>query len=157
MRTLLLILLIALLPLSSWAGGAMAIHTSAQGVAQGAVHSGVHSAASDRQALEPAAPQAGHGAHAGHHGSASASEPAQHSGAGQMGQHAQAQAPDCATHDAGSDPCKNCQSCQICHSVALSLDSIGLGAQPIHAMPRPAAAHDFASADMAPGQKPPIS
>ena len=70
---------------------------------------------------------------------------------------------DCASHAAGDTShtadthCDSCSACQACHTVALSTTTPDLN--PVfHAFTLPrAAAHRFASAEAALGQKPPIS
>ena len=67
--------------------------------------------------------------------------------------------PDCTGHSAeGADGhCQSCDVCQACHSIALT--PAALGAAPVFSprtQPRAKAAR-FASAEAAPGHKPPIS
>lgn len=153
MRTLLLALMIALLPIRGWLGDAMAVEMAKHSlpVAASAAAS-MATAAADAHCHE--AMQAG-----------------DHSG---MDMQTSADTDDVpapfahATHDthdrhdnegAGADHqgCGTCTSCQVCHTVAL-------GGMPlvdtVHSAPQaPPAAHAsrFASAEPAQGLKPPIS
>ncbi|MES2687345.1 MAG: hypothetical protein V4706_11015 [Pseudomonadota bacterium] len=77
-------------------------------------------------------------------------------------QQAAATMPDCPGHGDAPAPathasCDACQACQACHTVALTPPA----ASPASVMTALAPPHSpvarFASADMAPGQKPPIS
>jgi hypothetical protein len=71
---------------------------------------------------------------------------------------------DCAGHTATNDDspaasthCQTCDACQACHSVALTPPAASPSAAfDTRTQPLAQAAH-FASADAAPGQKPPIS
>jgi hypothetical protein len=80
-----------------------------------------------------------------------------------MAEAAPAAGPDCAGHSTGESThaadghCKSCSACQACNTVALSLEGPALS--PVFqslALPLPAA-DQFASADAALRQKPPIS
>jgi len=71
---------------------------------------------------------------------------------------------DCAGHAATDDNspavsthCQSCDACQACHSVALIPPATSPGAAFNPYTQPPALATRFASADAAPGQKPPIS
>lgn len=135
MRRLAFILLILLMPLRGWAGDAMAI--------QMALHPGVpHAAATE------AAPGSEH------HG---ATAQADHRNQAQP-----ANAVDCTDHAAADSAapdshCQTCTMCQACHSLAITLPASALpGAEPLNALPL-LPAQFFASADRAPGLKPPIS
>lgn len=128
MRLLVLALMIALLPLRSWAGDVMAVEVAAQAL-DGPAPAGL--AAMDNCHQDP-------GQAAGHamdHGAAPAQTQGEHTSA------------DCGT----------CTSCQICHSVALTallphaLAPVLPAAAPRSSQPR------YASAAPAPGYKPPIS
>ena len=76
-----------------------------------------------------------------------------------------AQAPhDCAGHAANDDTfpaafahCPSCDACQACHSVALIPACVNASPAFGPRIELPAQAAHFASADAAPGQKPPIS
>lgn len=155
MRIFLFALMIALLPLRGFAGDVMATEMAIQMTAQ---------AAAEKLHLISGP---------GHHGDATKSVAAQadHSGAsGHFDSHhetvavheAGTTANACAGHVAAkqchsSDTHGSCQACQACHTVALSLDFNPL--QPVFAsstLPHMAAAQ-FASAEAALGQKPPIS
>jgi hypothetical protein len=142
MRHLLLVLMIALLPVRGWIGDAMAT-----GMAAG--HLQHQQAATEFIAVHP-------------HESV-ASDHFDHVMPAPEAMHAQA-APDCAGHQvshgneqAADAHCDSCAACQACHTVALSPAAAGLN--PVFqalTLPRPAP-DQFASADAALGQKPPIS
>ena len=75
-----------------------------------------------------------------------------------------AMAHDCAGHastddnsPAASTHCQTCDACQACHGVALILPAARPSAALNPRVQPPAKAARFASADAAPGQKPPIS
>ena len=75
-----------------------------------------------------------------------------------------AMAHDCAGHPAPDDNspaasthCQTCDACQACHGVALIPPATSPGAAFGTRAQPPAPAARFASADAAPGQKPPIS
>ena len=123
MRFLLVILLIALTPLRSWAGDAMAIRMAAG--TQGTGHTEVAKATSAREDCA-----------GGHHNAA----PTQTS-AGQESQ----------------DHCANCAFCQACFTVALTGLPAVLAPLVPHNSPPWAGLKFFASAEVALGQKPPIS
>lgn len=137
MRRILFLLMIALLPLRGWVGDAMALQMVLPG---GLAHTAVHASApgSDAQA----------------HGGAAAD---QH-------RHLATTAPrgDCTDHALGgtTEPdshCKTCTVCQTCHTVAITVPATGTeGTEPPAALPVLADSR-FASADRAPGFKPPIS
>ncbi len=76
----------------------------------------------------------------------------------------QAMTHDCAGHTAPDDDapaasthCQTCDACQACHSVALIPPATRPSAAFKPRVQPPATAARFASADAAPGQKPPIS
>jgi hypothetical protein len=137
MRHLLLALLIALVPIRGWVGDVMATGMASSRVAQ------------PEFAIEMGAVHA-HGARAeGHFGHETAAQSAD-------------AMPDCAGHGdapavASPFSCDSCDSCQACHTLALSPPLTS--AAPLLTAPAPphSAVARFASADMAPGQKPPIS
>lgn len=123
MRLLFVILLIALMPLRSWAGDAMAIR-----MAGGMVPSG------HTQGIEAAS--AHDDCPGGHHNAA----PMQTTAANEV-----------------QDHCANCASCQACFTVALTgLPAVAAPLVPHNSPPR-AGLKFFASAEIALGQKPPIS
>ena len=134
MRVLLLALMIALLPVRGWIGDAMATGM-ATGMAAGQLQHQPEAAKSiashAHEAVEPAA--------------------------------AQAVTDDCASHAAGGTShtadahCGSCSVCQACQTVALSTMAPDL-TPVVHRFTRPrAVAPQFASAEAALGQKPPIS
>jgi hypothetical protein len=143
MRALLFVLMIALLLLRGWTGDAMAndmalasLHQPQQSTTKTiAAHAyGISEKAHFHP--ESAIPEASNAAQAAH---------------------------DCAGHAAdGAAPaadghCQSCDACQACHSVAL-IPSIVEAAPVFGSRSRPhAMAARFASAEAAPGQKPPIS
>lgn len=129
MRLLVLALMIALLPLRSWAGDAMAVEL----VAQQALAAG-HASASPA-ALDDCHPDHGHAADRG------------------LGHDTSACAQD---GPAGTD-CDTCTSCQICHSVALAAVLPQAVAPVLPAVAPRSSQPRYASAEPAPGFKPPIS
>ncbi|MGJ7611767.1 MULTISPECIES: hypothetical protein [unclassified Variovorax] len=147
MRTLLLALMIALLPIRGWLGDAMAVEMVKHSLP-------VAAAASASTATAATEAHCHEAMQAGDHGGMD------------MQTSAAADMPDPsahATHDAhdsaGADHqgCGTCTACQVCHTVAL-------GGMPlvdtVHGAPQaPPAAHAsrFASAEPAQGLKPPIS
>ncbi|MGJ7605426.1 hypothetical protein ACSFA7_13900 [Variovorax sp. LT1R20] len=133
MRTLLLALMIALLPIRGWLGDAMAVEMvrhslpAASLVAEEASPASVAADAHCHEAMEAA-----------------------DSGMDTM-----------AHHDEGSSTdhqgCGTCTACQVCHTVALGGTPL---IDIVHGAPQaPPAAHTarFASAEPVPGLKPPIS
>lgn len=143
MRTLLLALMIALLPIRGWLGDAMAVEMAKHSLPEAVSVAGAATEAHCHEAMEA-------GDHSGMAMQMSAGtdmpDPLAH-----------------ATHDthddAGADHqgCGTCTACQVCHTVAL-------GGMPrvdtVHGAPQaPPAAHAsrFASAEPAQGLKPPIS
>ncbi len=136
MRLLFVALMIALLPLRGWVGDAMAMTPEAH--AMPASHPGhtpvVHADLADCH---------GHADMADCHG---------HPGMA----HADHGTPE--AHDAhAATDCGSCSACQICHSVALApmLPAFAADVQPASA-PQ-SATRELASAERAPGYKPPIS
>ena len=146
MRTLLLALMIALLPIRGWLGDAMAVEMAKHSLPEAV---SVASAATEAHCHE-------------------AMEAGDHRGMA-MQMSAGTDMPDPLAHathdtheshdDAGADHqgCGTCTACQVCHTVAL-------GGMPqvdtVHGAPQaPPAAHAsrFASAEPAQGLKPPIS
>ena len=142
MRRLLLILMIALLPLRGLAGDAMATGMAAGQMAQlQQTHVATESIAAHAHAAsekadfdhETAAPGADLAV-------------ADCSGHGAEG-----------THNAGDAHCDTCSACQACHTVALANSAPALQSTfQAFALPH-SAADQFASADAALRQKPPIS
>lgn len=137
MRTLLLALMIALLPIRGWLGDAMAVEMVRHSLPAASLvaEASAASVAADAHCHEAMAMEAD-------------------SGMDTMAHHA-------GSHDdnGGADHqgCGTCTACQVCHTVAL-------GGMPVvdtvHSAPQapPAArAARFASAEPAPGLKPPIS
>ena len=142
MRTLLLALMIVLLPIRGWLGDAMAFEMARHSLPAAAAAVSVASSAS--MATE---------AHC-HEGMAADDDGAltmDMNMADHTGGH------DHSDNGAGHQGCGTCTACQVCHTVAL-------GGTPlidiVHGAPQaPPAAHAarFASAEPAPGLKPPIS
>ena len=136
MRHVILVLMIALLPLRGWVGDAMAMELiPARMVA--------HALQADESMPAPA-----------HHGAMGAAgmaaPPPMHADCpGHAG------APDEAQPKAAD--CSTCTACQICHAVALTPFFPHLAPAPLPANRPLAATHHFASAERAPGFKPPIS
>lgn len=162
MRVLLFALMIALLPLRGWVGDAMATRMAVAELAPQAhtVHAIKKVAAQavntwtsgtfDTKNAVLAAQQ--------HHQAPSADASAAHGDADAL-----MAAPDCAGHtagaatDVGNDACGTCSACVACHLLAMQP-----GNTPVQTflLPCPApvlARHNFASADTALSQKPPIS
>lgn len=151
MRIFLFALMIALLPLRGLAGDVMATEMAIQLAAQHSQQNEVRDHHAD--ATKNVAAHADHSGASGyfdsHHETAAAQEAAMTGNA-------------CAGHVAAeqchsSDTHGSCQACQACHTVALSLAFNSM--QPVLAsstLPHLAAAQ-FASAEAALGQKPPIS
>ena len=139
MRHLLLILMIALLPLRGWAGDAMATGMAAGQVAQ----------ILQRQIATESIAAHDHAASEGAHFYQEA--------AVQQDSH---MAADCAGHsvdNGDASHCDACAACQACHAVALS-HSVPKVPSSFQAFSLPRSAADqFASADAALRQKPPIS
>jgi hypothetical protein len=147
MRHFLLALLIALLPLRSWVGDAMATQMAAGQVqhSQSQLHGQQHDATKTIAEYQDGALAEGHFDHE------------------EVAEAPPTAEPDCAAHSANGDAstadshCESCAACQACHTVALSL--MGSSAGPVFtslALLYPAA-ELFASADTALRQKPPIS
>lgn len=146
MRTLLLALMIALLPIRGWLGDAMALemvrhslHASPAASSQAATAATAASTVADahcHEAMEAATAGDGMDTTMAHH-------------AGTQG--------DSTSHGTDHQGCGTCTACQVCHTVAL-------GGMPmadiVHGAPQappPAHAARFASAEAALGLKPPIS
>ena len=145
MRHLLLALMIALLPLRGWVGDAMATQMAAAH-AQHRQHGAADDAAT--KTIAASAHHMGAESHLGHEEMPPEASMVMHDCAGQT--------PDSAPQSSDTG-CDSCAACQACHTVALSL------AAPDHSpvfqgrsLLRPAP-DQFASADAALGQKPPIS
>jgi hypothetical protein len=146
MRHLLLALLIALLPLRGWVGDAMATQMAAGQLQHPSAQAEVQAAHSHEEEVATEMARA----HIGHHGEAAAQ--------------ASQTLHDCAEQTADNNGghssdghCETCAACQACHTVALSPAAPGLPAVfSAPTLPLPAA-DQFASADAALGQKPPIS
>jgi hypothetical protein len=135
MRHLILALLIALLPIRGWVGEVMAT--------QMASGHNIHAHAAPETIADAAEPVRA-GSHFDHEAAALAALP---DGAG----HATASHP---TTHAG---CDSCTVCQACHSVALFTEVKNQTALTNPAALPPSPLARFASADPAPGLKPPIS
>lgn len=145
MRHLLLALMIALLPLRGWVGDAMATQMAAAHVQHGQLASAEQSAT---KTIAASAHHMGAEGHSGHEETSPEATMAMHDCAGNT---SDSSTP---TNDAG---CESCAACQACHTVALSLATSDQS--PVfkgRSLLRPAP-DQFASADAALGQKPPIS
>jgi hypothetical protein len=152
-------LMIALLPLRGWVGDAMAMQMAVHTLQQAGQASSSGHQSQEAIATETIAARAGNTLATGsldHHATA-VQVPAphdclEHTGAGSD----DGISTDLASADAGSG-CPDCAFCQACHTVALTSAAPNLSptAHP-GSLPQPAAAQ-FASAEAAPGQKPPIS
>lgn len=131
-RMFLVILLIALTPLRSWAGDAMAVRMAGSGPVELAMQ---------------AAPE--HDDCPGHHDTAASASAQTLPDPG-----ATAKADDL---DTAQDHCGTCASCQACCTVALvAVPPVALASVPHYSLP-PAGVTAFTSAEVALGQKPPIS
>lgn len=140
MRHLFLIFMIALLPLRGWVSDAMATGMLASEVQQ-------HQQTATKKVVTH-----------GHEAGTKAHQDTQTV----MAEAAQTAA-DCSGHASGAEPhaadnhCESCSVCQACHTVALSPAAAGVTAVfDLRTLPRAAVAQ-FASAEAALGQKPPIS
>jgi hypothetical protein len=133
MRVLIIALLLVLTPLRGWAADSMAVQMATQGMGSTPDTHEVHEA------------------------SVSQADPAIHC-AGMADHHADAVVSD-GDDDAaqGSEPCSNCAACQMCATVALVAPQlVSATSTQVHRLPW-AAVPLFADAELAPGQKPPIS
>lgn len=128
MRLLFVALMIALLPLRGWVGDAMAMTPASH--AMPASHPG-HT------------PEA-HADLADCHGHADMA-------------HAEHSNPDAHDAHAASSDCGSCSACQICHSVAMTPMLPVFAADVLPASAPQSAIRELASAERAPGYKPPIS
>ena len=149
MRSVFLILMIALLPLRAWTGDAMAT----QMATELAVHSAHAPVAIENRAT-----------HILETGAIRSFEPAKnvvnlaattHSCQDQMA--AQHDAGDSKISSGSSDHCGTCIACQVCHTVALSPALLTANIQFASPPLRQISAAAFTSADAALGQKPPIA
>lgn len=145
MRIFLFVLMIALLPLRGFAGDVMATEMAIQMATQAQSH--------HADATKDIAAHADHSGASGHfdshHDTAAA-------------QNAATTVNACADHMAtgqchSSDNHGSCQACQACHTVALSLAFNSMQPAPASSTLPLLAAAQFASAEAALGQKPPIS
>lgn len=134
MRFLLVVLLVALMPLRSWAGDAMAIRMAGGG------HTPVVLVASAHEECP------------GHHGPAT-SQPGNVAGVAATSGHADSGS----VANAAQDHCANCASCQACFTVALTSLPAVIAPLTAHNSPPHAGLKSFTSADIALGRKPPIS
>jgi hypothetical protein len=134
MRHFVLALMIALLPLRGWVGDAMAMELASETLEQpvSAIESGANHAHAMMVAADSDAKTLMHADCQEH-----------------------APSPDDSSQ-AASD-CETCTSCQICHTVALTPTLPQLAAASVPAARPQAASTFFASAERAPGFKPPIS
>lgn len=129
MRALFLALMITLLPLRGWVGDVMAMELVAPTLAASPAHAPVHHAA-----MADCEHTGAHGGHAD----------------------ALPQVQDAGEAHAGGD-CASCSACQICHSVALTA-VLPLLPTPVLPSATPQSRQpQYASAERAPGFKPPIS
>ena len=165
MRHLMLAFMILLLPLRGWMGDAMAtemaakvaVHaaperSSAQVATKPIATSAMDTGAGSQFHHESAAFEAVSGLHAGNNDNAhktghAAAHDCADLGAGQTSQ----------TADANDGHCGSCQACQACHTLALSAALVQANTLFAPSALCHAAAVQFASAQAALGQKPPIS
>lgn len=143
MRILLLALMIALLPLRGWVGDAMAMEM-------------VASALNDTEiAMDFAAPHADNTRPKGeYHAQATAMAHADCPGHTAMATSGDSPTDD--SHPVHAADCATCAACQICHTVALTPVAWHIGTYALPAVQPQASSHHFASAERAPGFKPPI-
>jgi NAD-dependent dihydropyrimidine dehydrogenase PreA subunit len=127
MHRLIVILMIALLPLRTWAGDIMAIQMTAPTHAELSATVSDTASGHEMQVVEADCP--GHGATA----------------AGGV------------TLESSPDSCSTCVTCQICHSVAIAVSAPDLLAQASFAPAPAFDTPRFTSAEPALSQKPPIS
>ena len=129
MRVLIIVLLLVLTPLRGWAADSMAVQMATQGM-------GSKSEA--------------------HEIPANAADPAIHC-AGMADHHTNAAATDDEGAKQGGAPCNNCAACQVCATLALIAPPlVNVTSSQAHRLPW-AAVPSFSDAELAPGQKPPIS
>lgn len=138
MRHWIIVLLLVLTPWRLWAADSMAVEMATHGVGSPRAAATVSA-----HAAEHALHCAGMADHAldGHSG-------------GTMADDGMADSGDGASH--GGSPCGHCAACQVCTAVALMAPQpvISLGSQ-VHHLPQ-VTLPTFSSAELAPGQKPPI-
>lgn len=142
MRHLLLALMIALLPLRGWVGDVMAMELMATTLHH--TWSAIDSVAPQEDPTrEEAGFHARHGTmtHAECPGHVTMAEPDTQAGS---------------QHHANATDCSMCAACQICHAIALTPGTWLIEATFLPASQPQASAHRFASAEHAPGFKPPI-
>jgi len=128
MRILFLALMIALLPLRGWVGDVMAMERLGQALTTAPVVAAVHGECHEMQQ---------------HQGQDDAHEDMSQP-AGHASGHAQGD-------------CSGCTVCQICHSVALASTPVPASAAELPTAVPPSDVRLYASAEPAPGFKPPIS
>jgi hypothetical protein len=133
MRALIIVMLLVLTPLRVWAADIMAVQMATQGMGSPPDAYEAHEASAS--AADSAIPCAGM---ADHNADAAASD-----------------GDEDAAH--GGDPCSNCAACQVCATVALITPSLASAASPQVLRLPWVVVHSFSDAELAPGQKPPIS
>jgi len=140
MRVLLLALMIALLPLRGWVGDAMAMEMVAATLQQPeiAINSVAYHQDMARETAQFEAP---------HEAMVHADCP---------GHAAMTDAPADSQHQADAADCATCAACQICHTVALTPIPLQIASTTLPTVQPQASSHHFASAERAPGFKPPI-
>lgn len=143
MRVLLLALMIALLPLRGWVGDAMAMEMVAATLQQPRIAINFIASHAD-MARGTAQFEVHHEAmvHAdcpGHTATTSGSD-----------------TPTDSQHQADAADCATCAACQICHTVALTPIPLQMASAALPTVQPPSSSHHFASAERAPGFKPPI-
>lgn len=143
MRILLLALMIALLPLRSWVGDAMAMEMVANTLSDTeiatnfAAHRTDNTRAKAQFDNQPAAMN--HADCPGHTAMVASSD-----------------SPADDAHQAHAADCATCAACQICHTMALTPMALQITSTALPAGLPQASSHHFASAERAPGFKPPI-
>ena len=143
MRTLLLALMIALLPLRGWVGDAMAMEMMA---------SALHGSENAIDLIAPRADKTRTEARF-------EAQPVAMDHAdcpGHMAMAASNDQPADDTHQAHAADCATCAACQICHTVALTTVAWHIGTYALPAVQPQTASPHFASAERALGFKPPI-
>ncbi len=140
MRFLLLALMIALLPLRGWVGDAMAMQM---------VNPALQAPGIATVSIAPRADMAGHEAEIDvHHAAMTHADCPGHA--------SRADVPMDSLHQTEGADCATCALCQICHTVALTPVSLHIAAALLPAAQPQTSSHLFASAERAPGFKPPI-
>lgn len=139
MRTLLFLLMIAMLPLRGWVGDAMATEMAMMKVQHQQAHHAEH-------------------AHQSGEAGTNGEETMQAMASGASSMHdCEGHASTTAEPSVNRDHCETCAACQVCHTVALSATAPAPGLNFFPVSVPSADTTQFASAEAALRQKPPIS